>query len=329
MPSSLTAISSTGARLDADFSLDLTVEGFDVIIESRSGGKRGKTRPRNPDYEKLFELVLERAAALGARFDGAWVVSADTVSLPADARLLSAPEYPYPIDLSAVTSFRELRTTISGRQGAIGRRAGARGPGNRNKRVLLSFGLDQPPGETELVEAVLTGSGGSGGAVVANLLAAPPARNRGPGSLAALQQLLEKYTHAAPQVREKISKRIERGWIGDRVKAAYHYRCQICVALGCDERTFRKRDGNAYVETHHVDPVSHGAAGALRPENVLVVCAPHHRELHYGAAARIVDHGDRFEVVVELGTAMIPKTDLLALLEEGGQQDAGKGEYGP
>lgn len=128
MPTSLTAISSTGARLDADFSLDRTIEGFDVIIESRSGGKRGKTRPRNPDYEKLFELMLERAAALGARLGGAWVASADTVSLSADARLLLAPEYPYPVDLSAVTNLRELRTTISGRRGAIGRRAGAGGP---------------------------------------------------------------------------------------------------------------------------------------------------------------------------------------------------------
>lgn len=329
MPNSLTAISSTGARLDADFSLDRTSAGFDVIIESRSGGKRGKTRPRNPDYEKLFELVLERAAALGTHLIGAWVVSGDTISLPAGERLLSAPEYPYPVYLSALTSFRELRITICGRQGAIGRREGARGPGNRNKRVLLSFGLDQPIGETELVEAVRTGSGGSGEAAVGNLLAAAPTRSRGPGSLEALQQLLEKYMHAAPQVREKIGKRIERGWIGDRLKAAHGYRCQICAVLGHDEHTFRKRDGKAYVEAHHVDPVSQGSAGALRPENVLVVCAAHHRELHYGATARIIDHGDRFEVVVEAGTAMIPKSNLLALLENGRQQDGGDGGNAP
>lgn len=100
------------------------------------------------------------------------------------------------------------------------------------------------------------GGGGSAVATVGNLLAALPARSRGPGSLEALQRLLEKYTHVAPQVREKIGKRIERGWIGDRLKAAHHYRCQICAALDCDERTFSKRDGNAYVEVHHVDPVS-------------------------------------------------------------------------
>lgn len=70
------------------------------------------------------------------------------------------------------------------------------------------------------------------------------------------------------------------------------------------------------MEAHHVDPVASGAVGSLRADNVIIVCPTHHRELHYGAIARVMDHGDTFEVVVELGTATITKSDLASLLTE-------------
>lgn len=49
--------------------------------------------------------------------------------------------------------------------------------------------------------------------------------------------------------------------------------CQIC------NFRFRKRDGNAYYECHHIIPLSKGGGNA--DSNLLVLCANHHRELHY------------------------------------------------
>jgi predicted HNH restriction endonuclease len=45
---------------------------------------------------------------------------------------------------------------------------------------------------------------------------------------------------------------------------------------------FLKRDGNPYVEAHHVVPVSEQQVGSLSASNVITVCPNHHRQLHYG-----------------------------------------------
>jgi HEAT repeats/HNH endonuclease/PBS lyase HEAT-like repeat len=49
--------------------------------------------------------------------------------------------------------------------------------------------------------------------------------------------------------------------------------CQVC------NFRFRKKDGNEYYEGHHIEPVSRG--GTDDDWNLLVLCANHHRQLHY------------------------------------------------
>lgn len=46
-----------------------------------------------------------------------------------------------------------------------------------------------------------------------------------------------------PEVREKVSKTIERGTIGARLKMMVGYKCQICEAMGKNSKTFKKKDG--------------------------------------------------------------------------------------
>ncbi len=133
----LRAISSTGTPLDAEFTLVETVTGFDIFIESRSGAGSDRAPPRNRDYEKLMALVCRRAAALDANLVGAWVASGRTTGLPEAARQLTADAYPCPVRLAALPDIEHFRTRLSAAQGGIGRRPGARGPGNRNKRVKL------------------------------------------------------------------------------------------------------------------------------------------------------------------------------------------------
>ncbi len=98
----------------------------------------------------------------------------------------------------------------------------------------------------------------------------------------ALEQLREKYQDAAPRVKARLSKDIERGSVGAAVKRARGYHCQICKALGLPSIGFHKRSGEPYVEAHHVMPVSALVPGSLGPRNVISVCAGHHRQIHYG-----------------------------------------------
>jgi hypothetical protein len=163
-----------------------------------------------------------------------------------------------------------------------------------------------PLGARDLEEAIVVGDL----PWVDEVHASPIASGAPALDLGRLQALLERYEHAAPRVRHGLQRRVERGPIGDVVKALNNYRCQICVGLHLPAEGFRKRDGLPYVEAHHVEGVAAGREGVLRAANVITVCANHHRELHHGAGVSIVDLGDRFEIAVEAGRAVVNKVLL-------------------
>ncbi|MCA9129192.1 MAG: EVE domain-containing protein, partial [Planctomycetales bacterium] len=97
-----------------------------------------------------------------------------------------------------------------------------------------------------------------------------------------LAELERRYFYASPEVKTRVSRSIERGPISREVKKANEYRCQICQALGMESLGFRKRNGEPYVEAHHVMPVHLGEIGSLSAANIVTLCANHHREVHYG-----------------------------------------------
>ncbi|WP_156375876.1 HNH endonuclease [Methylobacterium sp. Leaf125] len=97
--------------------------------------------------------------------------------------------------------------------------------------------------------------------------------------LAALEQ---KYLSACPEVKQGLSRKIERGPVGALIKRANGFRCQLCEALGQNPIGFKKANGEPYVEAHHVMPVSTLMVGSLAASNVMTLCANHHREVHYG-----------------------------------------------
>jgi predicted HNH restriction endonuclease len=49
----------------------------------------------------------------------------------------------------------------------------------------------------------------------------------------------------------------------------------------CDTPGFTTSDGNIFLETHHVKPLSEGGPDTL--DNVVALCPNHHREAHHGA----------------------------------------------
>lgn len=115
---------------------------------------------------------------------------------------------------------------------------------------------------------------------------------------------------ATPTRKERLSKVIERGPIGQAVKAAHKGRCQICVALGRPGGAFTKPNGETYAEAHHVVPVSTLQVGALSHLNIMVLCPNHHRQAHYGQFDIRRDHSDHWIVAIDGQSLRIAKTRL-------------------
>jgi len=125
-----------------------------------------------------------------------------------------------------------------------------------------------------------------------------------------LQKLEAKYFNATPRVKEIVSRRIERGDISKAVKKANNYECQICKTLGQNPHGFRKRNGELYVETHHIIPVSELEQGSLGTLNLLTVCANHHRQLHYGDVELIENNDVYFEFAIDNEKILIDKMKI-------------------
>lgn len=109
-------------------------------------------------------------------------------------------------------------------------------------------------------------------------------------------RLLQQYQNSAvtrPKVSKKMVSRYERGPIGRFVKELYGYKCQI---PSCKFKTFMKRDGSLYAEAHHLENLHNG--GLDIPQNIICVCANHHRMFHYADIKKL--RHDRRKLVVEI-----------------------------
>lgn len=98
------------------------------------------------------------------------------------------------------------------------------------------------------------------------------------------RQLLDQYTlpHNHLSRKPKISVTVELFIRDRRIRDAAlkrpNGRCEFadCIA-------FKNSIGQAYLETHHVVPLSRGGEDSIN--NVAALCPNHHREAHFGAAA--------------------------------------------
>jgi hypothetical protein len=99
-----------------------------------------------------------------------------------------------------------------------------------------------------------------------------------------VSKLNDKYIISKSlEVKERLVKQIERGRAGDKVKALNGYKCQLCEALSLPPLGFLKKKSNIpYVEAHHAEPVSSLAPDVLHPSNIIILCANHHRQIHFG-----------------------------------------------
>ena len=129
------------------------------------------------------------------------------------------------------------------------------------------------------------------------------------GDLDRLAALERRFLEATPEVKTRISRGIERGPIGREVKRLNGFRCQICKALGSEPLGFRKKDGEPYIEAHHVMPVSRKEIGSLSAANIVTLCANHHRELHYGDASVTIAETE-FSFVIAGRLVVLPRAKV-------------------
>jgi len=109
------------------------------------------------------------------------------------------------------------------------------------------------------------------------------------------RELSDDYTEIGGGNREEAIKKIpeyipEYQRIVDSLKGKYGNRCQI---ESCGD-TFRKRGGGFYSEGHHL--VWRAAGGGPEAENVVVLCANHHRMFHYADVEVGEPEGSKREV---------------------------------
>jgi hypothetical protein len=124
--------------LDAEFELEETPQGVDVVLQSKSGPSMSG-QGRNTEYNAVLELLLQRFASAGVTIRRVEVDSTVARRLPLGERLIALP---YPLTLSPATDAGALRIQITEGQRTVASDVPEGRPGgNKHKRIRLSVDL--------------------------------------------------------------------------------------------------------------------------------------------------------------------------------------------
>jgi superfamily II DNA or RNA helicase/diadenosine tetraphosphate (Ap4A) HIT family hydrolase len=122
-----------GSALDASFRVERVGDAVSIVYESR-GGTRGSEAERNSDYAAGLEVLLERMKGAGLKIADLVVESRDTATLRLEERRIGGETANYPV---AIKDPASMRKWISTEQAKVGRAPGARGAGNRTRRLRI------------------------------------------------------------------------------------------------------------------------------------------------------------------------------------------------
>nr|WP_234943695.1 HNH endonuclease signature motif containing protein [Sinorhizobium meliloti] len=95
----------------------------------------------------------------------------------------------------------------------------------------------------------------------------------------------------------------------------------MCQALGQESLGFRKKNGEPYVEAHHVMPVSLQQVGSLSATNIVTLCANHHREVHYGDVSVSIGETE-FSFLIAGKSLVIPRPKIAKSVGENAEWGA-------
>jgi len=128
-----------------------------------------------------------------------------------------------------------------------------------------------------------------------------------------IEQMDKHYVNASPECKEAYSRRIERGPLAQAFKKVTGFKCQMCERLGQNPYPFKKRNGEYYVESHHIIPVSKLQKGSLASSNLITLCPNHHRQVHYGNVELLELTDNEIVYLVDGTTVRMPKATSLGV----------------
>jgi 5-methylcytosine-specific restriction protein A len=275
-------LDDSGREVDATFSIEIGNHGFDVIIESRSGGAKGSNRVRNSEYALGLELLLSRLSRYSPYLISVMIDSAVSRSRATSERLFIMSDFPMPLLLAPSFDVTGFRLELGRQSSAFGRTSDF-GGGNRTKRLRLMFGPVAGLTSAEEIKSVLAHPKG--------VLSIPVARSAAEADIAfsiavhsALRHLRDRDAGAvyagsaqAPTGRIYDAFRFDRR---PDVVAAVLFRskgkCEVCD----QPAPFVRDNGEAFLEVHHVRRLAEGGPDAS--DNAVACCPNRHRRLHYG-----------------------------------------------
>ena len=109
---------------------------------------------------------------------------------------------------------------------------------------------------------------------------------------ARLAQIDQINSASPPSSRSELAVRYERDDVLVRLlKELRGSACQICGA------TFQMASGESYSEAHHLEHLSN--SGLDVSSNIILLCAQHHRQFHYGNVDILVHDVDHITIRIE------------------------------
>jgi hypothetical protein len=315
-------ITDNGQLLDANFLIESTGDGFDLIMDSWGGPNSAGRMARNPDYNRALELLLARLGKIEARVHICVLDSRPVQGLPLTERQLKLPAHPYPIDLSDISDFQRLRLEIRSAQRTVGGNGGSRIrlrfilPHSWSTSVLETFLVspgqkvdptidpwsEPPTAEPELLNARVRTVRAKMSGTSPGVLCPPPTGSAGgKQTLAAVHRFIRDPNVIA--------------WVLEGAKGT----CEVCKKPA----PFQRSDGDQFLEVHHVRTLAEGGPDTV--DNALAACPNCHRELHYGTnrkvlrtdvianIARLVDYPRKPLMPDQSETAALKSTVLVVL----------------
>lgn len=141
-----------GALLDAEFDLETTPTGVEIVLHSRQGSAN-TTAHRNVDYFAALEAILERLASVDGKILCVAVDSVVARRLPAEDRVIPLD---YPIVLSTAPDIGSVRRRITEEQRKVAWTGGAATHrGNNHKRIRIAVDLVTAPVDLQTLLKVL------------------------------------------------------------------------------------------------------------------------------------------------------------------------------
>lgn len=311
-----------GVELDAEFSVERTATGFDVVVESRGGVTRKSGKRRNTDYAPALILLLTRMAGLDLAIQQARIASSTTEALTPEQRRLNLRDHSYPVQLAGLTDFEPLRLDLGRALAAFRATAESKGKGTSAKKLRLSVtgpalgGLNEnmfadrlagPP--TQRRELREDSSGfivdGQGSVDEGHLPVWTEPPTADPVALEASVRALRRKLKGRPAPkapppgspggRQAIGQTVR--YVRDPnvivwVLEAANGNCEVCKKPA----PFAREDGSPFLEVHHIRPLAEGGPDTV--DNAVAACPNCHRGLHHSSVrttlrATVIDRLDR------------------------------------